>query len=344
MDQIQDKNSKYLYRLKNTVGLPTFVKEASIIDEDEKNQVPRKMFADYINKKFPIDTPANTWLSYAFYNKYASEDEISDTINEKINSAISFWNIQDSIDKLNSKDTELIQKNAKEKTKVKVAFSYKGKVHSTMELDSFEGLQKTALDFLKNRNKYPFEMRQSVSKQLLDAQNVFKGAFTKSVGSNLEKTACLGVTTKSDAVSFLFEKLHEHGVYSGLMPKFKEAAGLIATDNNTKYASPKILEKVAGMVDSIDRLSGLTSNMGYTPVEDSLFKVTYSQLQRTKKNSIDVGDLTFTKQAIAEKKDTIKRICKDAFNIKNVSLKDALKSLSNKQAHELKQILDFNKE
>ena len=78
MDFISDNNPKYLNKVESLLGeFPEYVKSAS---NREKPNVARGSFANSIDKEFPVDTPENTFLSYAYF-KSAGTEQIGKDIN-----------------------------------------------------------------------------------------------------------------------------------------------------------------------------------------------------------------------------------------------------------------------
>lgn len=72
--------------------LPDFVKSAHIEDLQSSD---KKVFADMINHKFPLDTPADIWLSNAYLNKTAShlDHNYVSSVRNKINETAEFWGV-----------------------------------------------------------------------------------------------------------------------------------------------------------------------------------------------------------------------------------------------------------
>jgi hypothetical protein len=121
-DHIHDQIGKY--RVGVIVdSMPDFVKEAEekIVTED-LTKLPDGAFAysDGVNRFFPIHTPEHTWLSHAYFEKFASQidesirSEIEDRIDDAylafelpLNNLVKFASQEDHIDALHSLSIEM---------------------------------------------------------------------------------------------------------------------------------------------------------------------------------------------------------------------------------------------
>lgn len=65
-DSTLDRNASEVYTISQRLELPEYVKEASF-DELQEKATHRSVFADPVNKLFPCDSPARTWLNYAYF-------------------------------------------------------------------------------------------------------------------------------------------------------------------------------------------------------------------------------------------------------------------------------------
>ena len=68
-DQYNDKSLAVLKKLSTIIELPGFVKQASVVDEKELNSLPRSAFGDPANRKFPLASKKDTYLSALYFRK-----------------------------------------------------------------------------------------------------------------------------------------------------------------------------------------------------------------------------------------------------------------------------------
>ena len=94
-DHSTDKNLTVVYQLSKTVQLPDFVKSAKV-DDTQIKELPNSAFADPVHRRFPCHTRADTYLSYAYFLKNASElPPTSRQITfSKLNDFINHWAIR----------------------------------------------------------------------------------------------------------------------------------------------------------------------------------------------------------------------------------------------------------
>ena len=110
MDFIKDNNPKYVQHVKDLFGdFPSYVKEAS---KTEIPAMPRGSFADSKNKEFPIDTPENTFLSYAYFKSAALDvcPRTGKSIEDSIKNAGAIQGISNDLSKID----EVLEKHATE--------------------------------------------------------------------------------------------------------------------------------------------------------------------------------------------------------------------------------------
>ena len=65
MDFIKDQSGRHLLHIAQMIDIPDYVKQANVV-ADEINSLPITCFADQVNKEFPLNTPAHTFLSYSY--------------------------------------------------------------------------------------------------------------------------------------------------------------------------------------------------------------------------------------------------------------------------------------
>lgn len=66
-DQSGDSSRRQLYSLLNGIELPSFVKEAELDSQEGMAHFDGVAFADPVSRSFPINTPARTYVSHAFF-------------------------------------------------------------------------------------------------------------------------------------------------------------------------------------------------------------------------------------------------------------------------------------
>jgi hypothetical protein len=344
MDHISDKNNSMLYKLAKSVELPEFVADHEQMTEKEASSLSRDCFADRVKKQYPIHTEADTWLSVAYYSKYASARDTE--IEEKLKKAVSFWGIEDSMVNLKNELVGDIEKKATDYTNSRIAISYvyDGEAKSSTSVGDIDELQKVATDLVKNATKYPYEMRKSVSRQVISAEKRLEGALTKESKDILYKTAGYATSNKENILDVLNTKKYEHGEHSKLASKLDDAYVLIEkVAGDVEFVEPVLIDKVASMLDKIDRFVGLHHRYDYTPPERVLYNTTLNDVNNfNSENVVLHGNTVISKQALEKKANEVQELYNDVFNIKAVSFQDVLDNLdklSEKEASFLSKIV-----
>jgi hypothetical protein len=293
VDQLTDSSLSKLRFLSKLYELPDFVKQAALPSSDEYRELPSTVFADLRNRRYPIDTKAATWLSKAYFNHFkeghspAQESEISTRLGE----AFLFWGL-DALEK-QARDPELlrVQQDGPDKTAAwNIEYILKGEKLAESAVSTPEDLNKVAEDLLQHRNKYPYEMRCNVSRQILGAPEGLRTRIMPDTEQQLHKMAGLGLSTLADTMETLRERAV---IYQQRFPEFTEKLGSIkdcvASSERRGIIPPDMLHKLAGLLDAMDRLAGLHarwSNKGFEPPENHLFRFTQKDADSFKKEAI----------------------------------------------------------
>jgi hypothetical protein len=270
-DHVSDKNYAELNQLLTVWEIPEFVKEAAFSDEESVKDLPRDNFADPGTQSFPIHSQADTWLSTVYFLKHAEEipQAKRDSISARLLDANQFWSLS----------PESFQRKALEKTAAAMpepvlVLSYNdAQGEREIPIYSQEHFEKTAEFLLANRHVYPLEARRDIAAQLLGSELVAGLDYDKV--SDLEKTAgCLRAGMR-DVMNGLLERVEQYKhrkhpeFEKTLLGVYKEAAAEAIDD----VIEPEGLDKIARVVDELDRIVGLHAQ-GYSanlPAPESMF-------------------------------------------------------------------------
>ena len=88
MDITEDNLHATLYHVCKD-GAPDYVTQSKMLTKQASAELPDALFADRTNRRYPIDTKANTWLSAAYFAKTAEADNYSSkTMRDYVESVI----------------------------------------------------------------------------------------------------------------------------------------------------------------------------------------------------------------------------------------------------------------
>jgi hypothetical protein len=260
------------------VEFPDFVKQADLASVEDSVAWPSGTFADPRNRRYPIQTEADTWLSCRYFDKFAAgyREHEYNAINDNLVGACELWGIP-------REASEIPQHQEKEaSTSVVVQYVLDDEVQHTSEVHGPEELLKVASDLLENKDKYPWEMRRGVGRQVLHHAQTFGIQFDQSTERDLQKTAGYGVATLHDVMSTLHNRATIHR-----MDNQEFVTRLISVKQDIQKTArqdlvpPETLDKVAGLLDVMDRMADLHHKWGsenFTAPEDRLYHITRRDL------------------------------------------------------------------
>lgn len=333
LDHVTDKNHAVLYALYKTVSFPEFVKTASIHDTEDASGLSASAFADELHKRYPIDTPADTWLSNLFFQKVGKEQYTPARrveIQETLDKAAKLWNID-----LNYCETP-IQKTASTAQAV-IEFKQKDLPLFKIQVNAPQDLEKIAADITHNYRKYTYDTRKQVARQLLSTASEFNYSFSPDWQNILEKTASYGVSDETTVVAALQKRKRFLQKNAAVCEKIDTAITSVkglCKDPDKNIFKPSVMEKIATFVDAIDRLTDLHQHPAFTQgAEQDLFRITPTGLKTINKTATITNNHLFSNQKLAENKDKV------AAYVKDVCGKEDIKQLTKSQLIELNTIL-----
>lgn len=174
MDFINDNNPKYLDYAKSIIGdFPAYVKEASLSERREELEgLHNSSFALSQAREFPVNTPENTYLSYA----YVKAANVNDSrVLGTLESAVEKHGIAEDIDALNTAFSDLIKKASADDISSQFALSINyGKetgVKYYYPINDEQNIFKSASELAEDFEKMPIEAFRHASKNLVKAAN-----------------------------------------------------------------------------------------------------------------------------------------------------------------------------
>lgn len=296
-DQYDDKNLSILRKLSTIFELPEFVKQASVINEKEIKNLARCSFADTVNRKYPLTTKKDTYLSKLFFTKHASEyDEASrELIKKNIADAMDLWGI----DNVLVKKASMIKEAGAYET-VTVKRSGDGAVLDAWELRTPRDFEKAAIQLFENKNMFTFEQRKDLSRQLLSSELGKEASLDSVVDEYLEKAAGYGICTKLELLDAVRDRAR---LYKSASTKYTDRLADLAEElDGVSELSHKHLDKVAAVFDFLDEQTGIQSKYADLPTpEESLFIYTEKTAEEIKENIITLQNGShLDKRAIAD--------------------------------------------
>ena len=82
MDSTTDNSLRTLWSIIKTAGTPDYIAHGVLVGAEEASGMPDALFADTVNRRFPISDRANTWASAGYFAKTAEEYGYSPEMHE----------------------------------------------------------------------------------------------------------------------------------------------------------------------------------------------------------------------------------------------------------------------
>jgi len=274
LDQTQDLAGVETYRLEQFAPAPEFVKAAS--QNVEISSLPNHVFADDLNRLYPMHTAADTWRSYRFaLDKAAAHDQRRlPWIMSRLEAHGKYFGITKDL-------ADLREKFAKRDVEVEVPDAHFGLVWTdandvkTREYPLRNATEvKAAAEWLtKYANDFVYADRRTISRKIL-SRAAELGVDVGDGADVLTKIAGFGRCFPERAAIALQDRAYR------VRERNNEAADellkMAAAMEKLPLVSVAAAEKLAVELDELDRAAGLVSQYdeGFQPPEFTLFEVT----------------------------------------------------------------------
>lgn len=308
-DYYDDVNHQQLYSIEKLYGTPDFVKKADVESKDSIEGLPTTSFADPTRRKFPMHTKSATWLAQAYFSasRPLYNKEEADRIQDRITKTAAFWQISGLCDGFRKTWMKIASTDVPNLADSDYALVTEHEGHKIRRMPMPNALSvKAACDFLyANRMHYPYLWRKQAAINILNKAIEFDEKAAKGIkiaGADLnlcrfdpekldylEKAAGLGMCRPKDAGEKLAQRVYMLGeTHDDYREKLAEMAIAVSS---MPTLDPNVIEKIAEIVDGIDRDTGLYRHYvnGVDLPEEMFFMV----LQKQAEDTVD-GYITLT--------------------------------------------------
>lgn len=237
---------------------PDYVLDTPPLSKEAAAQLSDHMFADRINRRYPINSKANTWLSAAYFAKTAGADNYSSEtmknfVETSIKLAADTYGIREDVDAVMATlRAKPIEKKASENDD-----NYGWPAEHKYPMFDEHGVKLACSYFKENAFNYPPEMRKEI------ATRIFKKCAEYGIEANdtVRQESGNGFNLREDVGIELVDRVkmasHEN----------PEAAGALAKATSTLMTMPMSnyqanLQKFASLLDSFDEAMGFADQYG----------------------------------------------------------------------------------
>lgn len=278
IDHVSDTNKTLLFQLSNIVDIPEFVKDAAETTTEDTVKLTSKSFAYPEKRLFPVHTPADTWLSLEYFDKFASSEMgpcQTSAVRERLERACRLW-------RLDSTPAPSMAKEASTSGSL-ISYTVNGDTQATVRVHNQADMHKVATDLVDNRPRYPWGTRRDVARQLLACG--YQPKFTDRI--DIEKTAGYGTGTIHDAEVSVQQRIgacryrHEQAV-----KPLEDLLALLHKSAKKELLTPELLDKTAALLDAVDRFAGF--HRAFPAPERELFSITLAHMDDLDKNAVRI--------------------------------------------------------
>ena len=282
-DQYNDKSLATLKKLSTIFELPEFVKQASVVDEKELHSLPRSAFGDPANRKFPIASKKDTYLSSLYFRKNASEykdPEYAEVVKKNLDEALDLWGLPHTF----AKKKVVMNKIAGITDSVNICGD-KGEVLDTWTLNSPRDFEKAAIQLFENKNMFSFDQRKDIARQLIGSELKKEASLKEDVDTYLDKAAGFGMCTKLQLIDVLRDRAR---MYKKADSRFMEELTTYAESLENIELDHTHLEKSASIIDFLDKQTGIDKYRDLPSPEESIFVYTEKIAREIKKGFVSL--------------------------------------------------------
>ena len=298
MDITNDQGYRQWLSIEQDYKVPEFVYAHEPITKEAAEALPDTLFADIVHREFPICSPADTWMSAAYYNENKHQIKsayLRGYIEQTIKSAAAEYGIGADVESaLCRRAVELADPENDDGNYCLVMKTASGATSRSYPVFDAEGVKRACVYFAANRSAYPLETRTKIAIGLARKA----AQYGVDVPELISKEAMDAVPYRP----FLMAELMERA----LLTKDAEAATVIGSlVEMLQFASSDDLVKSAEdfvhTLDDLDQLNGLDKYYGTRLLSPSevVFSMTVKKAEALAADAITLGSMTFSAVKLA---------------------------------------------
>lgn len=298
MDAISDNSRRTLIEISREHQLPAYVLTAEVMDKEASASLDDQLFADVARRQYPLHDAGNTWLSAAYFVREHSDVpvKVAGHVEQRIRTAAKIHGIAADVEPLFAMPKAAADPEADDANYGIVLRDQAGnvvrKLYPLLDGDSV----KMAMErFARERGLYPLGPRRQIATQIVK-QAAIHGIPVPNV---IFREAGRGYPVKQIMMTELLERAQ--------LVKDGEAAQLLANINELVAAASAeellpALDKIAEVVDSVDRLSGFHRLYGrkLLPPADFIYALSEKEAAAMLEDSVPLNKHTFSIRKLAE--------------------------------------------
>jgi len=276
--------------------VPGFVLDAPLLTKEASEDLPNSLFADEVRRLFPIDSPANCWLSAAYFAKNAFDGAYRtpycDAVEQRLLKAASTYGIEEQVRTImDAVSTPVEEKQAANQDN----WGWISGSDKHFPMFDREGTVKAAAYFEDNRFLYPLEMRRSVARAIVKKAS----QYGVDVPDTIRREAGYGLPRRDTMCAEILDRAYRC--------KDAAVAEMLANIVENLAGAPMDeiqcgLDKLAELVDTVDQLEGLDNqyNKKVMAPADFLYSMDTKVAEALADDAVELDRHTFSISKLAE--------------------------------------------
>lgn len=301
MDSTTDNSFRTMWSIVKTAGAPDYLRDCVLVDSKDAESLPSSLFADGINRRFPITDKANTFASAGYFAKTASEygytESMKNMVLSRIKRAADIYGIRNDIDDAMAKIASA-QEPSQEKQASDDLSNYCDPEHRGYPVFDKEGAELANDFFSKHAYKYGHARRMEIAKNIMRKS----AEYGVKVAEQVRLSAGDGYPnrgTLAENLLFRANELMRRGTYkmAAELCKFAKEI-LISSDEDLDSNKDGLFNAIAGM----DEITGIDDCYGrkFCAPEEVVFDVTPDSIKDVIDDAVPMGNETLSAKALSE--------------------------------------------
>jgi hypothetical protein len=313
MDILKDNSRRTLIAISEENQLPHYVDDLEVLDKEAAAKLDDELYADIARRQFPVDSAGNTWLSAAYFKRNGSSFKVAeaDYIEDRIKLAADIHGIRPDVDAVLAEVKQAAADWTEDDSNYALVLHDQdgAVIDRRYPIVDEEGVKLATDYFARYRGNYPLGLRRKIAVGITKRAN----DFGMEVASFIQREAGDGVPVKSILMDEVLERAH--------MTKDAECSALLANVNEVVAAAEvseltgEVLEKIAEVIDSVDRLNGFGRLYGtkLLPPADVVWAMSTKEAEQVADDSLELNKLVFSIQKLASLEPDVFSILGDDF-------------------------------
>jgi len=300
MDSIADSDHTTLKQIGIALdgNIPGYVLNSHMLDKEATAGLSDNEFADDVRRLFPITSPADTWLSAAYFSKNAEacgyRDDYRACVAGRLRTAARIYGIEKDVNALTTSFSKQAADAHPEDDDAN--YGWVNGAERKYPMFDAEGVKLAASHFSTYMYRYPANMRTKVAATIVTKAEAYGVPLTN---PSIRKEAHLGMPRRDTLMAELLERAKLVRDPEASL-KIAEINSLVAVCDMPELVAN--LEKIATVLDIVDVATGMDRQYGkklLAPAE-FLYDIDMKQADAMADDAVYLGNDVFSLTKLAE--------------------------------------------